>query len=167
MRTFCPLRIVSFFQKPQCRESADRNGGGLFIRQIGRFYCNDPAFQGPFFRHASIPGIRAKTKTGKCIDLVTVLIPFYPAANRFNVTGQLEPQDGHFFRSQETVVKSCSNRVCLSHAHVPRGHCCRMDFYQHFVVPGNRFFNLSELKNLRRSVSFVYDCFHDNLSGPC
>src|SRR5665647_1317474 len=151
---------ISFFQKPQCCKSADRDSGGLFIRQIGRFYCNHPVFQVSFFCHAFILGISAKTKTGKCIDRVTFLILVYFAANRFNTTCQLKPEYGYSFRPQDTIVKSCSNRVCLSHAHVPCGYCCRMDFYQHLIVFLNRFGYLFELKNLRWSVSFEHHRFH-------
>ncbi|MBA7662164.1 hypothetical protein ES703_70190 [subsurface metagenome] len=43
-----------------------------------------------------------------------------------------------------------------------------MNFYQYFIVLGSRFFYLFELKNIRWSVSFIYNCFHkysSNLLG--
>jgi len=36
-----------------------------------------------------------------------------------------------------------------------------MNFYQDFIVLGNGFFHLFELKNIRRSVSCVNNCFHN------
>jgi len=37
--------------------------------------------------------------------------------------------------------------------------CCREDLDEYFIVLGRRFFYLFELKNLRWSVFFIYDCF--------
>ena len=38
---------------------------------------------------------------------------------------------------------------------------CRMNVYQDFIVLGDRFFYLFELKNIRWSVFCVYNCFHE------
>ena len=38
-----------------------------------------------------------------------------------------------------------------------------MDFDQHFIVPGRRFFYLFELKNIGWAVFFIYNRFHFSL----
>ena len=39
-------------------------------------------------------------------------------------------------------------------------YCCRMNFYQYFIVLGSGFFHFFELKNFRRSVFCAYNRFH-------
>ena len=117
-----PAPDGSFFQKPECRKSADRDRGGLFIRQIGRDRCNDPVFQGPFFTHARILGIRAKTKTGKCVDPVTYPVPLDPVADRFDLPGQLETEYGHSLRPEETIEETRERPGPPFACARPRGH---------------------------------------------
>ena len=116
------------------------------------------------FRQTCVLGIRTETLPGKCKNPVTIFKSLYLFACCFSLSGQLQPQyrvsgspetneyphgdpeqDIDFATPDETVRDS---------------YGCRLHFYQHFIVPGNRFFHFSQLKNLRRPKVCAYNCFH-------
>src|SRR5450759_405438 len=76
-KNFLSALDISFSKKRQCCKSSTRDGGGFLIGHIGRFYCHQPFFRPTVFWQTSVLGISAKTKTGKCKDLVTFFKSLY------------------------------------------------------------------------------------------
>ncbi len=102
---------------------------------------------------------------------VRFLEPLDILAYRFNLPSQLHPQH-RIPGPQKPKGDPChgplpARNIELANSDIPHVHCCRLDFYQHLIVSGRRFFDLPELKHFWRSVSRAYNRFHFGILHSC
>src|SRR5208282_787501 len=94
--------------------------------------------------------------------LVAWFEPGYVPANRFNLAGHVPPRSpglcDAWFGQPEQYSKVA--RHASQQAPVKWIDGSRANFYQDFVVLGNRLLDVRDLENLRRSVSGIDGSFH-------
>ena len=80
------------------------------------------------------------------------------AAHRFNPSRHVN-SESLLFRFEKPARENTSYEI-TSHSQVNRIYRCRMDPYQHLILSGNRYFYLSQFKDIGCSVSCVSNGFH-------
>ena len=126
-----------------------RYGGCFLIGHIGWFDRHTPVF-----RHAFVLGMSTQNTTVYTKNPVTFFIEFYIFAYCFYFTGKLSSKNSYFW-FQDSKIQSCWNpkqfwcKGEISSVTVRACYCCRVYFYQHFIVLGDGFFHLFELKFVR------------------
>src|SRR6266852_1085662 len=132
------LNLSCIAKTLQCGECLYRGGGSVLKRSVGRFQRQS------VFRNRCILG---KTPRPCPEHLIPWLKLRDVGANGFHPPGDVSAESRVFRFEKPTRDDTGQKRT--SHSQVKCIDGCRMNLYQDFTVPGNRFLYLFELKNIR------------------